>query len=154
MLLALSVISRLIKMRNSGYEFDVIDAHYYFPDGVSAVIVGKFFKKPVVVTARGSDINVLSKFLLPRILIKWAIRNASKNIGVCEDLSKKMIELGAPVESVHTFRNGVDLQLFSPPLDRSALRERLGIKRTTLLFVGRLVTVSYTHLTLPTIYSV
>ena len=37
--------------------FDLIDAHYVYPDGVAAVALGRAFRKPVVLTARGSDIT-------------------------------------------------------------------------------------------------
>src|SRR6516164_8335222 len=37
-------IQRLIT--RSG-EFDLIDAHYFYPDGVAAIMLGRFFRKPV-----------------------------------------------------------------------------------------------------------
>src|SRR3974377_1101095 len=33
-------------------EFDLIDAHYFYPDGVAAVMLGQHFRKPVTITAR------------------------------------------------------------------------------------------------------
>ncbi len=40
-----------------GSTIDLIDAHYLYPDGVAAVALGRAFGKPVVVTARGSDVT-------------------------------------------------------------------------------------------------
>ncbi|MGH7225966.1 MAG: hypothetical protein ACRELF_22335, partial [Gemmataceae bacterium] len=38
-------------------DFDLIDAHYFFPDGVVAVMLARHFNKPITITARGSDVN-------------------------------------------------------------------------------------------------
>src|SRR5271166_3059651 len=39
-------------------RFDCIDAHYVYPDGFAAVLLGRCLGIPVVVSARGTDINV------------------------------------------------------------------------------------------------
>ncbi len=128
------VIGRLI---DSGYDFDAIDAHYFYPDGVAAVMLGKYFNKPVVITARGSDINLLPQFPVPRKLILWAAENARAMITVCSYLKDEMVRLGADPARITPLRNGVDLQRFAP-LDRSAARAALGLDGFTLLSVGRL----------------
>ena len=45
-------IGRLI---DEGFDFDLIDAHYFYPDGVAAAMLARYFNKPLVITARGSD---------------------------------------------------------------------------------------------------
>lgn len=40
-------------------DFDLIDAHYFYPDGVVAALLGRAFGKPVTITARGTDLNLL-----------------------------------------------------------------------------------------------
>jgi glycosyltransferase involved in cell wall biosynthesis len=128
-------IGRLI---DEGYDFDVIDAHYFYPDGVAAVMLGKYFKKPVVVTARGSDITLIPRYRLPRKLIVWAARNAEETITVCQALKSEMKSLGIVGDRITPLRNGVDLQMFRP-LDRTQLREHMGLDCFTLLSVGNLV---------------
>lgn len=125
------------RILDEGYDFDLIDAHYYYPDGVAAVMLGKHFNKPVVVTARGSDINLLPQFALPRRMILWAARNAHASITVCQALKDEMARLGVAPASVTPLRNGVDLQRFGL-LDRDAIRAELGLQRFTLLSVGLL----------------
>ena len=49
----------LRRMVADGLAFDAIDAHYVYPDGVAAIRLGRAFGKPVVITARGSDITQL-----------------------------------------------------------------------------------------------
>jgi hypothetical protein len=58
-LLARSVKAQIGRIIDEGYDFDVLDAHYFYPDGVAAVMLGKYFNKPVVITARGTDINLI-----------------------------------------------------------------------------------------------
>src|SRR5262249_46460963 len=38
-------------------EVDLIDAHYVYPDGYAAALLGERLNLPVVITARGTDIN-------------------------------------------------------------------------------------------------
>jgi glycosyltransferase involved in cell wall biosynthesis len=132
---ARATIGRII---DEGYDFDAIDAHYFYPDGVAAVMLGKYFNKPVVVTARGSDINLLPQYRIPRKFILWAAENARAVITVCSYLKDEMVGLGVRAERVTPLRNGVDLQRFSL-LDKEAARAALGLDAFTLLSVGQLV---------------
>ncbi|MFP5393770.1 MAG: glycosyltransferase, partial [Gammaproteobacteria bacterium] len=120
--------------------FDLIDAHYFYPDGVAAAMLGKYFNKPVVITARGSDITLFPQYALPRRMIKWAIGRAAGIITVCDALREEILTLGAEPAKVVSLRNGVDLQLFQP-VERDSVRARLGMQRFTLLAVGHLVPV-------------
>jgi len=119
-------------------RFDLIDAHYFYPDGVAAVLLGRHFGKPVVITARGSDVNLIPRYLLPRQMIRWAARHAAGVITVASALKDRLVALGVPAMRIEVLRNGVDLQLFRP-VDRESSRHRLGFRRTTLLSVGNLV---------------
>ena len=121
-----------------GFDFDLIDAHYFYPDGVAAVLLGKHFKKPVVITARGTDINLIPRYTLPRRMICWAADNAAGLVTVCEALKHELENLGVDPERIRVLRNGVDLSMFRP-LDRDAARERLGFRGPTILSVGHLV---------------
>ncbi|HEX5326502.1 MAG TPA: glycosyltransferase family 4 protein, partial [Acetobacteraceae bacterium] len=42
-----------------GLQVDAIDAHYVYPDGVAAVWLGRRLGLPVVITARGTDVNLI-----------------------------------------------------------------------------------------------
>ena len=130
------VIERILR----GYAFDLIDAHYFYPDGVAAILLGTHFDKPVVITARGSDVNLIPRYRLPRAMIRWAARRAAGMITVAHALKDKLVELGAPAGRIEVLRNGVDLHLFRP-VDREGWRRRLGFRRTTLLSVGNLLPV-------------
>ena len=129
-------VKRLI---DEGYDFDVIDSHYYYPDGVAAAILARHFKKPFTVTARGSDINLISRHLIPRRLMGWAAEWASASIGVSAALTDAMRQLGMPAPRLRTMPNGVDMTLFRMHPQMEA-RAALGwLQAPTLLSVGNLV---------------
>ncbi|NEX64143.1 glycosyltransferase family 4 protein [Noviherbaspirillum galbum] len=139
-LLAQAVKPCIGRMIDEGFDFDLIDAHYFYPDGVAASMLGKHFNKPVVITARGSDITLLPNHAIPRRLIQRAARDAAGIITVCDALRQEMTKLGVDGSRIVPLRNGVDLQLFQPG-DRQALRDGLGLRGFTLLSVGNLVPV-------------
>ncbi|HME26555.1 MAG TPA: glycosyltransferase family 4 protein [Acetobacteraceae bacterium] len=122
----------------SGQRIDVIDAHYLYPDGVAAVWLGRALGLPTVVTARGTDVNLIPQYALPRALIRRAIAGAAALIAVSAALKSELVALGAPDEKVTVLRNGVDVALFRP-MDRSSARAALGLTRPTLVSVGHLI---------------
>ncbi|MFC1684778.1 glycosyltransferase [Pseudomonadota bacterium] len=140
---ALPVVRKII---DSGFDFDLIDAHYFYPDGVAAVMLGKYFNKPVVITARGTDLNLITKYDKPKKKIIWAAENANALITVSAALKKVLLDMGIEDGKVAVLRNGVDLNLFKPSIDRGELRRRLGFNKTTLLSVGNLVELKGHHL--------
>ena len=132
--LAQAVKPAIGRLLDEGFDFDLIDAHYFYPDGVAAAMLGRYFNKPVVITARGSDITLLPQYRLPRRMILWAASQAAGIITVCNALRDEMIGLGVDPAKVVSLRNGVDLELFRPT-------ERDPGQPFTLVTVGHLVPV-------------
>lgn len=124
----------------NGFDFDLIDAHYFYPDGVAAVMLARRLGKPVVVTARGTDLNLIPRYRLPRRMIQWAASNADGMITVCAALRDSLTNLGVPAERVTVLRNGVDLDFFRP-IDKLEARGKLGLDSGSrvLLSVGLLI---------------
>jgi teichuronic acid biosynthesis glycosyltransferase TuaC len=96
------------------FHFDCIDAHYVYPDGFAAVLLGKLLRLPVVVSARGTDINVFPSFLTIRPMIVWSLRNAAGIVAVSSALKSAIVNLGVPVEKISVIPNGIDLKRFYP----------------------------------------
>ena len=109
------------------FPFDLIDAHYFYPDGVAAALLGRSLGKPVVITARGTDVNLIADFRLPRRWIRWAAARAAGIVTVSEALRERLLELGLRGSPIEVLRNGVDLELFAPQ-DRAAARRALGLR--------------------------
>ncbi|MBQ5942272.1 glycosyltransferase family 4 protein [Massilia sp. AB1] len=145
MLLAQGAKREIGRILDQGYDFDAIDAHYFYPDGVAAAMLGRYFKKPVVITARGSDVNLLPRYPLPRRMIQWAARQAKGIITVSNALKEGLVQLGVAPAAITPLRNGVDLEKFHP-MNRDAVRAALGLRRFTLISVGHLVELKGHHL--------
>ena len=129
---AAPVLARLLR---EGRRVDVIDAHYVYPDGVAAVMLGRRFGLPVTITARGSDVTQLPDYPVPRRRIVDAITQADALISVSAALGERLVELGAAPGKVHVLRNGIDLAQFRP-VDGSAVRAEIGISAETKLLVS------------------
>lgn len=147
--LARGALPTIRKMIRGGFDFDLIDAHYYYPDGVAAGFIAKLLGKPFVVTARGSDINLIPDYQTPRRLILETAQAAAASIGVSRALTDKLAALGIPSEKLKVFRNGVDLDRFHPQAQEAA-RRQIGISLTSeeklILSVGNLVELKGHHL--------
>lgn len=115
------LLHRLLK---SDFQFEVIDAHFVYPDGYAAMKLGQRLKRPVVVTARGSDItrNKNMPHIVP--LLQEVMRGAAQLIAVSEELRDNFLELGATPDKIHVIPNGVDTSFFTP-MTREAARRAL-----------------------------
>ncbi len=130
----------------SGYDFDLIDAHYFYPDGVAATMIGKALDKPVVVTARGTDINLIPQYAKPRKLILQAAADCAAMITVCAALKDAIVGLGGTAQKITALRNGVDLELFQPE-DKAQARAAFGMNdQFAIASVGHLIERKGHHL--------
>ena len=91
-----------------------------------------------MITARGTDLNLIPRYNLPRRMIQWAAGHAAGMITVCKALKDTLVDLGVAPQRIEVLRNGVDLELFRPGA-RPERRAELGLRGRTLLSVGFLV---------------
>lgn len=130
--------SRSILSSVRGYRPDLILNYIVYPDGDAALRVARALRVPLVVTAIGSDLNVI-----PDPLCGWltrrVLRNADHTITVSGDLLKTARRLGAPFERSSAILNGCDTAIFRPA-DRQTARSFLGIPANAeaVVYVGRL----------------
>ena len=137
--LALGARAAVRKLIDEGFDFDLIDAHYYYPDGVAAALLSKWFNKPLTITARGTDLNLIPQYAAPKRMIEWAAGRASGSIGVCAALMDVLRGWGHDPARLHVLRNGVDLERFRP-LPQTDMRTELGVSGEPLLLsVGHLI---------------
>jgi glycosyltransferase involved in cell wall biosynthesis len=145
LLMAHSLRPVLTRLLAQGHGFEIIDAHYYYPDGVAAALLGSWLRKPVVITARGTDVTLIPTHALARRWILWAARHSAASIAVSANLKERMIEIGVEPGKITVLRNGVDLDRFRP-IDREAARKRIGVRGPMLLSVGNLIELKGHHL--------
>ena len=137
LLMVASLKHVLKELLSDGFDFDLLDAHFLYPDGVAAILLGRLFGRPVVLTARGTDVHTYLDDRLIRPIILWAVRNAARTITVSEALRKMLLAAGIAPDAVVSLRNGVDLNLFQRG-DKALNRSALGINGRTVLSVGNL----------------
>lgn len=134
----------LRKLRTARIDFDLIDAHYFYPDGVAAARLGAALGIPVVVTARGTDVTWIPRYGRCRRQIQRAAESAAAIVTVSQALKSKVIALGVNPKRITVLRNGVDLERFGPR-DRTAIRSKLGLDGPVWLTVSHLVELKGVH---------
>ena len=133
--LARAILDALERHDLRSERFDVVDAHYFYPDGVAAARVADALGLPLTISARGTDINLIGDIPFARKRMLDAAQRAQALIAVSSALSLKMIALGMPADRIHVFRNGVDADLFAP-VGRSEARRRIGLRDDGRWIVG------------------
>ena len=116
----------LVRRLHRESPFDCIDAHFVYPDGTAALLLGKELGLPVIVSARGSDINLFPSFRLIRPQIRRTLREAAGRIAVSAALKQAMLEVAEADCDIRVIGNGVDVARFFP-VDRREARARLQI---------------------------
>lgn len=134
--MALGSLSTLIKLRK---QFNIIDAHFAYPDGFAAILLGKWLKIPVTITLRGTEVP-LSKMPGRKARLLTALNNATRVFSVSESLKQHVVSLGAESGKIRVIGNGIDIVKFSP-LATSVARAELNIPddAKVMISVGALV---------------
>ena len=134
------------------FPFDVIDAHFAYPDGLAGVLLGCAFGRPTVITVRGSHDIRHAGYALRRFQMQYAFRAAAAVITVSASLQRFSESFGRDKRDVRVIPNGVDASRFCP-FDRRAARAALGLPqdRIILLAVGTLAEGKGHHLVIETL---
>jgi teichuronic acid biosynthesis glycosyltransferase TuaC len=144
LLLFLSTLPALLRLRRE-FRFDVIDAHFVYPEGLAAVLAGWLFRVPVVLTLRGM-LPLLVPYRLRRPQLRFALRRAARVIAVSESLRQDAARF-VPAGKVRVIENGIDPRVFHP-VDRIEARRALGLAKygPLVLSVGTLAPRKGFHL--------
>ena len=129
----------LMRQRLRQGRFDLIDAHYVYPDGLAAVLLGSQLGIPVVVSARGTDITLFPRFAAVRPMIRFVLQRSAALIAVSQSLKTGMVQLGCPPDKVTVIGNGVDANKFTCQ-PRGVMRRQLALplEGPLLVSVGHL----------------
>ncbi len=143
-------LKNLIKQ---GKTFDLIDGHYFYPDGVAIAQVAEQFQLPFTCTARGTDINLIPQYPKARKMIQQVFAKAAHLMAVCQALKTEMVAIGADENNDTVLRNGVDLNLFSPSDEQQQqqLKAEKQINGNLVMSVGWLIERTGHHLVIEAI---
>ena len=121
------------------FAFDVIDASFFFPDGVAAAALGRRYGVPVSIKARGADIHHWGSTGPTRAQVVAAGRAADGLLAVSGAMRDDMIALGMPSERIRVHHTGVDQARFRPVPSRAAAKAAMGVAGPLVLSVGALI---------------
>lgn len=146
-LLMYASLRHKIQSLRSDFAFDVIDAHWAFPDGYAASCIARKMGIPYILTVRGSDLSVFARDRVRRMFIRRALINAQKVVCVARSLQKLVIALGVRPEKTVVIENGIDPDKFHF-IDQDEARQHLGfpVNARILLSVGHLCELKGFHL--------
>jgi len=137
-LLALCSFRTLARLKRAG-RLDVLDAHFAFPDGYAAALIGRWLGVPVTITLRGTEARHARSAPL-RLRVRKALERAARVFAVAEALKRVAVSLGIPEQRIRVVGNGVDTSVFRP-VPQAEARAALGLPPgvPVLVSVGALV---------------
>ncbi len=121
-----------------GFNFDLIDAQFFYPDGPAAAQLGDEFNVPICIKARGADIHYWGSRRGCRRQILEAAVKAGRLLSVSKSLCRNMAELGMDAEKIAVHYTGCDLDRFLPG-DRAAGKAKLGVAGPLVVSLGALI---------------
>src|SRR3954453_22047325 len=86
LLMFLGTLPALLRLRRER-PFQVIDAHFAYPEGLAAALAGLVLGVPLTVALRG-PLRQIAPFRLRRPQLRFALRRASRVIAVSESLKR------------------------------------------------------------------
>jgi glycosyltransferase involved in cell wall biosynthesis len=118
-----------------GYDFDLIDLHWTFPDLPCGNWLSKKINKPFNVTLRGMEAFHLQDSGLRKHIVAYYLKKANKVISLSEEMARKADELSNTAAKTVVIRNGVDTDKFYY-LDQSECREKLSLSTNEKIILG------------------
>ena len=135
--MAAALLPKLRRLRES-FPFDVIDAEFFWPDGVAAMHLSRALGVPFSVKARGSDVNFWGRRSAIAPQLVESAQAAHGLLAVSEALKAAMTRLGMPGERIRVHYTGIDRDRFRPA-DRAAAKAALGLEGPLLATAGALM---------------
>ena len=154
--LLLSSLPALVRLRD---QYDLIFVAGYRIIGLTAILVGKLFRKPVVLKADSQGEmsgeffeSGLKKFGISRSWLPFRLFLGFRNLilttaeafsAISPEIASEWTSNMVPLSKIHMISNGVDTTLFTPAdlEQKSFLREKLNLPQNAIIaiFTGRLV---------------
>lgn len=132
--------------------FDLLDAHFGYPEGIAAAVLARIFGVPFSITFRGSEL-LHSRYFLRRRAMAFAVKRAAFVFAVSEELRQLAVGLGARPQQTRTVPNGVNTDVFFRR-DRQAMRAKHGIPAQcrSILTAGHLIELKGHHVAISAVH--
>lgn len=136
-MMALACLPTVWRLQRQGYN--LIDAHFAYPDGYAAGLLGRWLHLPTCITLRGTEVPH-SRIPALRARVAQSLARATRVFSVSDSLRQLAISLGMPAAKGRVVGNGIDLERFQPmPRGEARQRYRLPEDAKVLISVGALV---------------
>src|SRR5687768_6111915 len=99
-LMALALLPYFRRLHASAPRPFVLDGHFLYPDGVALALIARLLRVPVILTARGSDVNWFCRYPGPRAMVRWAAQHCAKVITVSDALRQELAAIGVPDSAI------------------------------------------------------
>ena len=129
--MAVGALPTLLKLKK---KFTIIDAHFAYPDGYAATLLGKWLNKPVTITLRGTEVP-LAKIPGRKEKLLTALVYATQVFSVSDSLKQFVVSLGANGDKIQVIGNGIDVIKFQP-IAKSTARAALSISEGAMVLVS------------------
>lgn len=136
--MAVACLPLMLRLRRR-LRFTLIDAHFAYPSGDAATLLGRWLGVPVTITLRGTETGHLARRDVRHRVVK-ALSRAARVLAVSDSLRRVALDAGVASEVTAVIGNGVDLEKFRR-VDRKVARSTLRIDEDArvLVSVGGLV---------------
>ncbi len=122
--MALSAIFLCKTLKKQGAR--AIDAHFAYPDGTAARLLGKWLNIPYAVTLRGTEVRYSTREPF-KTMLAATLKEANSVISVSSSLRELALQQGVDASKCQVVGNGVDIEKFRN-IDRTLARDKLGIE--------------------------
>tara|TARA_Y100000310_G_scaffold82715_1_gene79312 strand:- start:18541 stop:19716 length:1176 start_codon:yes stop_codon:yes gene_type:complete len=120
---------------------DIIHCQWSY-SALIGVFLKKMYKKPLMMTERGSSANIALKNALMRKVLLYVLKHCDVITANNQHQLKDFLKLGVQREKLYHTPNGINMQLFKPKGKKESRAKLKLIKnKKILLYVGRLVKV-------------
>jgi glycosyltransferase involved in cell wall biosynthesis len=108
-------IRKTVEQLHRHFQFDLIHAHFTYPDGVVATHLGQRYRKPVVITEQNLWGPWMNKY--PGVLKRaiGAARRSTRYIAVSEPVRSTVEQFAGELGDMVVIPNGVDGSVFKLP---------------------------------------
>jgi len=132
-------VLRAVRDLDAAGKVDLLDAHFGYPEGVGCVMAAHELGRPVFITMRGLESQVLASRSRGSQL-RWALQKCTGIVCVSESLRELALRHGVSPEKVAVIPNAVHRETYFPG-DRAEARRSLGlnVEGQLVVAVGMLV---------------
>ncbi|WNC68453.1 glycosyltransferase [Thalassotalea nanhaiensis] len=122
-------------VKEIGFEFNLIDLHWTFPDLPTGNYLSKKYKKPFNVTLRGMEAFHEQDFGIRKYVVQHYLKKANHIISLSQEMADKSNQLSNTKDKTTIVRNGVDTGAFYY-IDKNFCRDLLGISKNEKIILG------------------